>query len=129
MRIALPLDGQQFCPHFGRSSALMLCEVDPSNQSVDRPRVIERGATGCDSMPGWLASLGVDVVVAGGIGANAVMSLADKGIDVSAGHRGQDPQEVIRSFLQTPQGDPNYTCNHNDHQNHHCKHDSHSRHS
>jgi predicted Fe-Mo cluster-binding NifX family protein len=127
MRIAIPLRDQQFCAHFGRSSALMLCEVDVSNQSVDRPRIIERGATGCDSMPSWLQSLAVEVVVAGGIGANAVASLADKGIRVSAGHQAHTPQDAIDSFLQSPQGDPNYTCNHDDHHTHHCKHGSHSQ--
>lgn len=122
MRIAIPMQDDAFCPHFGRSNALFLADVDLAARKVDRPRTIDRQATGCDSLPGWLADLAVNTVVAGGIGAGAIAGLAERGIVVSAGHTGQSADDVLASFFDRPEGDADAACSSHDHQTHHCRH-------
>jgi predicted Fe-Mo cluster-binding NifX family protein len=122
MRIAIPMQDEAFCPHFGRSNAIFLADVDVSTRKVDRPRTIDRQATGCDSLPGWLADLAVNTVVAGGIGAGAIAGLAERGILVSAGHTGTTPDEVLASFFNRPEGDADAACSSHDHESHHCRH-------
>ncbi len=121
MRIAIPVVDEMFSPHFGRSTGIYLAEVDLESKQVTQPRMLDRQTKGCESLPQWLRDLAVDMVVAGGIGGAAVQSLRDKGINVSAGHRGQSPQDVVSSFLDSPEGDASNVCNHDEHENHHCR--------
>ena len=123
MRIAIPMQDDTFCPHFGRSNAIFLADVDLAKRTVGRTRTIERQATGCDSLPGWLADLAVTTVVAGGIGAGAIAALAERKIVVSAGHTGQSAGDVLSSFFDRPEGDANAACSSHDHETHHCRHD------
>lgn len=122
MRVALPMLDGAFCPHFGRADSVMLCEVNLAQRKLDRPRVIDRMAHGCESLPGWLADLAVQTVVAGGIGAGARQALADRGIAVSAGHEGDSPEAVLDQFFANPAGTEGVTCGDHDHEHHHCRH-------
>jgi len=122
MRVAIPVDDRQFCPHFGRSSQMMLAEVDPATRTVERKRIIDRPQRGCDSFPQWLSELAVDMVVGGGMGAGAQQGLANRGIGVSLGHDGDDLDAVIASFLDHPEGLGNGACSHDDHEHQHCRH-------
>ncbi len=122
MRVAIPVDDAQFCPHFGRSSAVLLCEVDLKQRTIERRRLLDRPAHGCDSYPRWLADLAVDVVVAAGMGAGARQGLADRHIATSLGHTGRTLDDVLASFLDHPQGRDDGACDHRDHEHHHCRH-------
>lgn len=122
MRIAIPADGESFCPHFGRSTAVWLCDLDPATGQIDRPRLIQRPHRGCDSLPGWLKELAVNTVIAGGIGGGAVQGLVNQGITVSAGHSGEDFAALVASYCRQPGGSTENLCHHEDHEQHHCKH-------
>jgi len=121
MRIAIPVTGDRFCAHFGRSDAVLLCEVDPRTRAVDRRRILERPNMGCDAFPAWLGELAVDVVVGGGMGPGAREGLANRNIRVSLGHAGDDLDAVIASFLDHPEGLPHSSCTHDDREHHHCR--------
>jgi predicted Fe-Mo cluster-binding NifX family protein len=124
MRIAVPVTDDQFCPHFGRCTGVYLAEVDPEARRIDRPRTLESRRSGCDSLPGWLSELAVDVVLAGGIGAGAQAGLADRGIRVVAGFEGPSPDDVVRAWFDHPEGGQANPCGDHDHQHHrhHCRH-------
>ncbi len=122
MRIAIPTVGEQFCAHFGRCDGVWLGDLSPDRGQVDRPRFVQRPHRGCDSLPGWLKDLAVDVVVAGGIGPGAVEGLAARGITVSAGHEGDDFDALVASYQRHPEGQTGNLCQSSEHERHHCRH-------
>lgn len=120
IRLALPMKEGCFSEHFGRCDGVYLCELDEATGQIDRPRAIRRDHAGCEHMPVWLSTLGVNVVVAGGIGAGAQQRLAQLNIRVAAGYAGTDPAEVIRQYIEQPAGGSANTCAGHDHEHHHC---------
>ncbi|MEX0775567.1 MAG: NifB/NifX family molybdenum-iron cluster-binding protein [Phycisphaeraceae bacterium] len=122
MRVAVPVSGDRFTSHFGQCDGVYLCDADLESGLIDRPRVLRRQTSGCESLPQWLAELAVQCVVAGGIGAGAQMRLAELGIQVSAGHQGQTPDEAVRHFLANPRAQLANTCAGHEQQHHHCRH-------
>lgn len=120
MRLALPVSGGAFSEHFGRCDGFFLCEVEPGSAEPRQPRVLPRPKTRCESVPRWLASLGVNCVLVGGIGAVAVKNLQNLGIRVGTGYRGQDPLAVVKDYLANPQAEHENPCATFEHRHHHC---------
>lgn len=122
MRVAVPMLDDKFCSHFGRCNGVFLCDVDPDQGKIDRPRIVPRNASGCESLPNWLDELAVHCVIAGGIGAGAQQRLAQLGIRVSAGHDGNTPEDVVRHYLADPDAQHANACADHDHEHKHCRH-------
>lgn len=127
MRVAIPVCGGKFSSHFGRCDAVMLAEVDLVRRRHDQVRTLTRSSQGCDTMPDWLASLAVEQVLAGGIGAGAIAGLTGRGIAVSSGFDGAEAIDVLKQFVSDPDaaGRTPASCDHHDehgHEHHHCKH-------
>jgi predicted Fe-Mo cluster-binding NifX family protein len=122
MRIAIPTQDQAFGSHFGKSNGLFLCEFDPQSGEVQQQRHISRQANGCESLPGWLLELAVDLVLAGGMGAGAQSNLDRIGIKYSIGHTGETAEEVLAQFLENPKAERENPCHGHEHDHHHCKH-------
>ena len=120
LRLAVPVRGQQFCEHFGRSDGFFLCEAKEDRSGVEQPRIVHRPKARCESLPDWLTELAVDVVLVGGIGSVGRRLLEEKGILVQTGHRGLDPAEIARAFLRGHQGDTN-PCSEFEHRHLHCR--------
>jgi len=120
MRIAIPVSGEQFCEHFGRGDGFFVCEVDESTRAMERPRVLTRPRSKCESLPQWLQELRVNVVLVGGIGAVGQRHLEERGIRVYAGHSGQDPLRIVHAFLAGNAGGEN-PCATFEHRHHHCR--------
>ena len=122
MRIAVPTTDERFCPHFGRCAGVWLCEYDQATDRIDRPRIVQRPHQGCDSLPGWLKDMAVDLVIAGGIGAGAIEGLTAMSITVSAGHGGDDFKQLVASYREHPEGLTANVCDSSEHDRHHCRH-------
>ncbi len=121
MRVAVPVRDELFCAHFGKCDGVMLCELDLAEGKASQRRVLGRQASGCESMPRWLASLAVQRVLAGGIGASAQQRLAELGIAVTMGLGGEKPEDVIEVYLANPDASAPNPCGGHDHDHHHCR--------
>jgi predicted Fe-Mo cluster-binding NifX family protein len=122
MTIAIPLVGKQFSSHFGGADAFVLYTVDEGDRSVSERRVVVPPEHGRGIFPMWLRQLGASVVIAGGMGPRASGILAQHGIRVVLGAQGDDPDAMVRSFLDgslVATGEP---CH--DHGFHDCGHHS-----
>lgn len=122
MLIAVPTLDEKFCSHFGKCDGVFLCDADPAEGTIDRPRIVPRDAKGCESLPHWLDQLAVQCVVAGGIGGGAQQRLMQFGIFVSAGHYGKTPEDAVIHYLADPQAQHPNACSDHDHEHKHCKH-------
>ena len=102
MRIAVSADNKQgldsvVSPHFGRCPHYILVDVDGNDvtgiQEVDSPFY---GHHQPGQVPGFIHSLGADVMLAGGMGGRAIMFFQQYGIEGVTGAYGTVRQSVER---------------------------------
>jgi predicted Fe-Mo cluster-binding NifX family protein len=104
MRIAVSSESRQgldsiVSPHFGRCPYFVL--VDLANHDVQQVREVENPFFGHHQpgqVPGFINSLGADVMLTGGMGARAIMFFQQYGIDGVTGAYGTVRQSV-ESYL------------------------------
>jgi predicted Fe-Mo cluster-binding NifX family protein len=125
-RLALPVADGKFCQHFGRATEFVLCDVEQDSWVPGRTRsLVRRFKPGeCESVPDWLKSMAVTMVLAGGIGAVAQHRLRELGIEVIAGLRGEDPIRVLSDWLDRRQTGGVNTCRQESHLLRHCRKES-----
>lgn len=100
MRIAVPLSGGKFNQHFGQSTAFWVCDVQGDPQAVTNGHELQLpGEGGCGVIPAFLSQAGVNLVIAGGMGAGAHANLARCGIEAIAGATGGTPQQIVQDYL------------------------------
>ena len=99
MKIAIPQANGQLCAHFGHCEAFAIVDVDDTARTItgvthETPPPHEPGA-----LPRWLASHGVSVVIAGGMGQRAQQIFAQHGIEVLVGAAGGTAEELAEAYL------------------------------
>ena len=124
MKVAVPWDGNQVFQHFGQSKIFALYEVE--NGQVKDLGMLDAGGEGHGALAGILAQEGVNVLICGGIGGPAKQCLADAGIKCIPGVSGWIKDVVAAFAADTLKGDPDYECDHHDHEGHSCGDDGHS---
>lgn len=97
MKFAVPLAEGKLTAHFGHCKEFALIDVDSgkiSNKEIHTPPPHEPGA-----LPKWLAEMGTNVVIAGGMGARAVELLNQSGIQVLMGAPVDEPETLVMGYL------------------------------
>lgn len=99
MKIALPSEGGNVNPHFGKSREFTIVELQ-DGQIVDRKTI---SATNLqhnhEGLAGLMTSEKVDVVIVGGIGAMALQALEQSGLRVIYGASG-NIDDVVGAFAR-----------------------------
>ena len=96
MKIAIPYENGEVCQHFGRAPQFKIYEVQPDG--IKEQVIVDAQGSGHEALSQFLASESVEVVLCGGIGQGALVSLAQLGIDVVPGIGG-NPDEVVQALL------------------------------
>ena len=117
-RIAVPVDGDQLCPHFGGAPAVAFIDADPLTRVIASRRDLPTPPHQPGVLPRWVHEQGAEVVIAGGIGERAVVMLADAGIRVVQGAPVAPVAELVRSWLDGRLASRPTTCSHDHHQGH-----------
>lgn len=99
MKIAIPVDNERLHSHFGGSSRFAIVEVDPGARTILQFDTLPAPAHQPGAFPRWLESLGVQVVIAGGIGHRALSLFAERGIQVVAGPPNEPVKEAVQAYL------------------------------
>lgn len=94
--LAVSTEGGEVAPHFGRCSSYTLVYLQEGE--VLEKRVIPNPGHQPGFLPGYLAEMGVDCVIAGGMGPRAQNLFAERGIQTVVGVSG-GVDEVLRDFL------------------------------
>lgn len=118
--IAVPMVGKRFSSHFGGADSFALYRVDEGRAAVSGRRVVVPPEHGHGVFPMWLRQLGASAVIAGGMGPRASSIFAHHGIQVVLGADGDDPDLLVRSFLDGTLRTTGETCH--DHGFHDCGH-------
>jgi len=129
MKIAVPVTGEnQIDGHFGHCESYGVFSITDKNEISDIKNVGSAEGCGCKSdIASVLASDGVTVMLAGGIGGGAVNVLNNSGIEVIRGCSG-DATEVVKLYLEGKVADMGNSCHHHDghnHEGHHHEDDGH----
>jgi len=120
MKIAVTYDNGEIFQHFGHTEQMKLYEVE--NAQVVSSQVLSTNGSGHGALAGFLQAHQVDVLICGGIGGGAQMALADAGIKLYGGCRGNADQAVENLLNNTLMYNPNVHCSHHE-GGHDCGHD------
>jgi predicted Fe-Mo cluster-binding NifX family protein len=126
MKIAVPVTIEnQIDGHFGHCESYGVFSISDKNEIVEIKRVESPRGCGCKSdIASALASDGVTIMLAGGIGGGAINVLNNSGIEVIRGCSG-DATEIVKLYLSGLVEDSGNSCHsHEAHheQGHSCSH-------
>jgi predicted Fe-Mo cluster-binding NifX family protein len=99
MKIAIPLTYGQLSAHFGHCEQFALVQVHPSNNGAFTTEYVVPPPHEPGVLPRWLHELGVDVIIAGGMGQRAQQLFAQNGIQVVVGARCRPVKETVTDYL------------------------------
>jgi predicted Fe-Mo cluster-binding NifX family protein len=88
IRLAMPVNAGRLHDHFGGSREFALVDLDLNEQTVYATTIVPAPPHQPGLFPRWLRQLGVNTVVAGGIGKRAIELFTRHNITVRAGRTG-----------------------------------------
>lgn len=118
MKIAIPLTSGTLSEHFGHCEQFAVYEINDSDRSVESSELLTPPPHEPGVFPAWLAGLGVNLVVAGGMGRRALDLFAENGIEVHSGLAGESAEKVMEAFMKDTLSHEAPLCNH-DHDGEH----------
>lgn len=120
MKIAIATDGNFVSAHFGHCPHYTIYDVDENK--VNGKKIIENPGHQPGFLPGYLAELGVNCIIAGGMGPRAQELFAENSIKTITGVSGR-VDDVIQEYLKGNITDGGNLCNHEEGEHHgHCSH-------
>lgn len=113
MRIAVTYEKGNIFQHFGHTEQFKVYDIE--NGKIVKAEIVDTNGSGHGALAGILSAIKVDVLICGGIGGGAQMALAEAGIKLYGGVRG-NADEAVNAFVAGNLAfDPDVHCNHHDH--------------
>ena len=112
MKIAVTYDNGEVFQHFGHTEQFKVYEVEAGK--VVHMEVVAANGAGHDALATFIAELGVDVVLCGGIGDGANHALSEAGIEVVSGTKG-NADVVAEAYIRGELISAGVNCDHHDH--------------
>lgn len=113
MKIAVTYADGLIFQHFGHTPAFKIYEV--ADNTVIAARVVETAGSGHGALAGFLKAQEVDALICGGIGGGAQVALAEAGIRLFGGVRGDADDAVADLLVGELEYNPCVSCDHHDH--------------
>ena len=121
MRIAIPISDGKLSQHFGHCQTFAMIEVDVPNKAIVSSAELPAPEHGPGLRPRWLSERGVDLVIAGGMGAGARERLSEASIQVIVGAPAEAPQVLVRSYLEGALAPGANDCDNSHARGHSCR--------
>lgn len=116
MKIAVTYENGQVFQHFGHTEQFKIYNVE--NGKIVSAQVVDTNGSGHGALGGFLAGMGVDTLICGGIGGGAQNALTEAGIRFYGGASGDADKAVEALLAGNLAFDPNVHCDHHDHEGH-----------
>ena len=116
MKIAVTYENGQVFQHFGHTEQFKIYNV--ADGKILSSQVVDTNGSGHGALGGFLADMGVDTLICGGIGGGAQNALTEAGIRFYGGASGDADKAVEALLAGTLAFDPNVHCDHHDHVGH-----------
>lgn len=112
MKIALPVAQRRVCMHFGHCEEFAVVSVDIEKKSILNTEFIPSPPHQPGMLPGWLAEMDVNVVLAGGMGRRAQAFFNQYGIELILGVTSGEPEQVVLDYLNGTLETGDNICDH-----------------
>lgn len=99
MRIAIPMADGKLAMHFGHCERFALLDVDPREKKILKREDIDAPPHEPGLLPRWLAELGANTIISGGMGQRARGLFAERGIQVVVGAPSDTPERLVGNYL------------------------------
>jgi len=109
-KVAIPLAEGRLGNHFGHCQQFAVIRVKEGlvdGKELHTPPPHEPGV-----LPRWLGDLGVNLIIAGGMGQWALSLCAEQGIGVITGSPGQEPETLVQCYLSGALVSGRNACDH-----------------
>ena len=122
MKIAVTTENGQVFPHFGKTPAFTLFEVESGR--ILSKEFLPTGGNGHGALAGFLREAGAQAVICGGIGPGAVNALSEAGIVVYPGVSGSVDDAAALFLSGAIQPGDGASCHEHEghHEGHGCGH-------
>ncbi len=119
MKIAVTYDNdtKTVFQHFGHTENLKVYEIEDGK--VVKSEVMSTGRAGCGAIAGFLAGVGAELLLCGGIGGGAVNHVQAAGIELISGVQG-DADAAVEAYLRGELVSEGANCDHHHDGDHHC---------
>ncbi|MFI3168072.1 MAG: NifB/NifX family molybdenum-iron cluster-binding protein [Bacillota bacterium] len=112
MKIAVSCNGNQIWAHFGHCENFMVFDVE--NGVITAENSVANPGHKPGFLPNFLADMGVEVIISGGMGGGAVDIFNQRGVEVVLGAQG-DAKTAVSSYLAGNLQSTGSICNHHEH--------------
>lgn len=112
MRIAIPLAQGKLSLHFGHCDQFAIFEIDDDSKKVISRNNETPPAHAPGVLPQWLGGIGVNVIIAGGMGQRAQQLFAQNDIRVIIGASYGSPEELLSAYLDNKLETGDNICDH-----------------
>ena len=99
MRIAIPLTEGQLSQHFGHCQQFAVVDIDEKSKSISNREDFTPPPHEPGVLPKWLGGMGVNVIIAGGMGQRAQQLFAQNKIEVVVGAPSDSPEKLVLAYL------------------------------
>jgi len=97
MKIAIPLAEGKLAAHFGHCQQFAVIDIE--NNEIQKKELLTPPPHEPGVLPRWLGELGVNIVIAGGMGQRAVMLFGEQQIKVVVGAPVEEPEALVKHYL------------------------------
>ncbi len=123
MKIAVTYENGNIFQHFGHTQQFKV--YNTLDGTVVDAQIISTNGNGHGALANLLTSLGVNVLICGGIGGGAKIALSEAGIKLYGGVSGSADEAVNALLADNLKFDLDVCCDHDHHKGHHCGEDKH----
>lgn len=109
-KFAIPTENGKLCAHFGHCERFAIIETD--DNSIINEQYITPPAHEPGSYPRYLADLGVDVIISGGMGIKAQDLFTQNKIQVCVGANSDLPRKLVEQYLKNELVTGQNMCDH-----------------
>jgi len=115
MRIAIPIANGRLAQHFGHCETFALVDIDPATPETPESIEIPAPEHQPGLLPPWLRERGVNLVIAGGMGARARSLFEAASIEVLTGAPSESALTLVRQYLEGKLATGENACDHDGH--------------
>jgi predicted Fe-Mo cluster-binding NifX family protein len=112
MKIAIPTANGKLCMHFGHCQQFEILTVDRDAKTIASCEAITPPPHEPGVLPAWLGELGVNLIIAGGMGQRAQQLFAQNDIQVVVGAPSDSSEDLVKIWMDGTLVSGANTCDH-----------------
>lgn len=112
MKIAVPVTNGVLSSHFGHCEVFFISDVDVKTGEITASTTHEPPDHMPGAFPAWLREMGVELVIAGGMGSRAQGLFSQAGIEIVTGAPVEAPEKIVSDYLEKKLTTGENVCDH-----------------